>query len=144
MVEEMQFVKSLEHLEKVKQFIPVGSQTFSKGWRYFPVGASPLFIERGEGCYVWDMDGNRYIDLIMGLGPITLGYCYPAVDNAIRYQLDKGTIFSLPSPLEYEMSELLSRIIPCAEMVRFSKTGSEVCQAAVRIARAYTGRTLIL
>ena len=116
------------------------TQTFSKGYKYFPIGIAPQYIDRGKGAYIWDVDNNRFTDYIMSLCPITLGYHYPAVDRAIKKQLDKGIIFSLSSPLEIELSELLRDIIPCAEMTRFFKTGSEATQAAIRLARAYTNR----
>jgi glutamate-1-semialdehyde 2,1-aminomutase len=109
----------------------------------FPRGASPLFLERGQGAYVWDYDGNKYVDYVMGLMPIILGYCDPDVDKAIRDQLNNGIIFSLPSDLEVQLSEKLIGLIPCAEMVRFGKNGSDVTSAAIRLARAYTGRDRI-
>jgi glutamate-1-semialdehyde aminotransferase len=105
---------------------------------------SPHYLSRGKGCRVWDVDGNEYIDYIGALGPITLGYGFPAVDDAIRAQLESGALLSLPHPLEIEVAELLVKHVPCAEMVRYTKTGSEANSAAVRIARAYTGRDVIV
>jgi len=137
------FDKSFEYLKRAKKLIPVCSQTFSKSYRWFPFGVYPVYLQRGEGSHVWDVDGNEYVDFILGLGVITLGYNYPAVNQAIMRQLDDGIIFSLPHPLEIEVSELLNKVIPCAQMVRFSKTGSEVTSAAIRAARAYTGRDKI-
>ena len=136
----MKFNKSMSLLEKTSELIPVSSQVFSKSPRYFPIGASPLFIERGKGSHVWDVDDNEFIDYMCALGPITLGYHYPATDRAIKEQLSKGITFSQPSPLEYELARAVHDVIPCADMVRFLKTGSEACQAAVRVARAFTGR----
>jgi len=101
---------------------------------------APLFLTRGQGAYVWDVDGNKYVDFINGLLPIILGYRYPAVDNAIKKQLKKGITFSLSSPLEYELAQMLIKHIPCAEMVRFGKNGSDVTSGAIRLARAVTGR----
>jgi glutamate-1-semialdehyde 2,1-aminomutase len=109
----------------------------------FPRGASPLFFERGQGAYVWDYDGNKYVDYVLGLMPIILGYCDPDVDEAIKNQLNNGIIFSLPSDLEMQLSEKLIELIPCAEMVRFGKNGSDVTSAAIRLARAHTGRDRI-
>jgi len=140
----LNLTKSFELYEKARKFIPVQSQTFSKGPDYFVKGVYPVYLQRGEGCYVWDVGGNKYIDYITALGPITLGYIYPRVNEAIKKQLEDGIIFSLPHPLEIEVSELLCKIIPCAEMVRFSKTGSEVTSAAIRAARAYTGKEKII
>jgi len=137
------FKNSNALLNKTKDIIPICTQTFSKSPSYFPIGASPLFIEKGKGSHVWDVDNNEFIDYICALGPITLGYNYPVVNDAITEQLDKGIIFSLPSPLEFELSKKITEIVPCAEMVRFLKTGSEACQAVVRLARAYTKRNHI-
>ena len=119
--------------------IPTGTQTFSKGRFCYP-SRMPLYIERGKGSHVWDVDGNEYIDFVAGLCPFILGYCDPDVDGAVREQMDKGVIFSLPHSLEVEVSELLCEVIPCAEMVRFGKNGSDATSGAIRLARAYTGR----
>jgi len=107
-------------------------------------GVAPKYLARGLGSHVWDVDGNEYVDLNMAIGPISLGYAYPAVDNAIRAQLENGITFSLMHPLEVEVAELISEVIPGAESVRFSKTGCDVTSAAIRLARAYTGRKNIL
>ena len=107
----MKLKNSLDYLERAKKVIPVCSQTFSKGYRYFPQGAYPVYIKSGKRSYVWDVDRNIYTDYIMALGPITLGYSYPTVNEAIRRQLINGIIFSLPHPLEVELSELLVDII---------------------------------
>lgn len=139
----MKLSKSFELLHRAENLIPICSQTFSKSPTYFPKGVSPVYLESGSGSHVIDADGNMFIDYICGLGPITLGYNYPAVNNAIIKQLNDGIIFSLPHPLEVELSEKLTQVIPCAEMVRFLKTGSEATQAAVRAARAYTGKNKI-
>ncbi|MDD3926328.1 MAG: aminotransferase class III-fold pyridoxal phosphate-dependent enzyme, partial [bacterium] len=110
----------------------------------FAPGAFPIFAEKGYGSHLFDVDGQEYIDYLMALGPITLGYCYPSVDRAVVEQLQKGMILSLPHALEVEAARLLQRLIPCAEMVRFFKTGAEATAAAVRVARAFTGREKIL
>jgi glutamate-1-semialdehyde aminotransferase len=104
---------------------------------------APLFLQRAQGSHVWDVDGNEYIDYPLALGPIVLGHNDPDVDAAVRAQLADGIAFSLPHPLEVEVSELLTEIIPCAEMVRFGKNGSDATSGAVRVARAYTGRERI-
>jgi glutamate-1-semialdehyde aminotransferase len=104
----------------------------------------PNFVQRAQGSHIWDVDGNEYIDYGMALGPIILGYNYPAVNAAIAEQLTQGSIFSLNHPLEVELSELLIEVIPCAEMVRFGKNGSDGTAAAVRLARGWTGRDVIL
>ena len=89
----------------------------------FVEGAYPVFLERGRGSRVWDVDGNEYVDYILGLASITLGYAYPAITEAVARQLERGSIFSLPHPLEVEVSERLAEIIPCAEMARFVEDG---------------------
>jgi glutamate-1-semialdehyde 2,1-aminomutase len=136
----LNYIKSNQMLKKVSRVIPLASQTFSKSYLQYIKGQAPLFITRAKGCRVWDIDGNEYIDFINGLLPVILGYQYPAVDRAIMQQLKKGIIFSLPSPLENELAELLIKHIPCAEMVRFGKNGSDVTTGAIRLARAVTGR----
>jgi glutamate-1-semialdehyde aminotransferase len=110
----------------------------------FAYGAYPIYVERAQGAHVWDVDGNEYIDYVMGLGPITLGYNYPRVTQAIKEQLEKGIVYGLLSPLEVEAARELTEAVPCAEMVRFLKGGAEVTSAATRIARAYTKREKVL
>jgi len=134
------FNKSQELFIKVSKNIPLASQTFSKSYLQYIKGQAPLFITHAKGSKVWDVDGNEYVDFINGLLPVILGYQYPVVDEAISNQLKKGIIFSLPSPLENELAELLIKHIPCAEMVRFGKNGSDVTTGAIRLARAVTGR----
>jgi len=124
--------------------IPACTQTLAKGPDQHVKGIAPIYMERGRGSHAWDVDGNEYIDLSMAIGPLSLGYCYPAVDDAIRRQLESGITFSLMHPLEVEVAELVSRHVPCAEMVKFSKTGCDVTSAAVRLARAFTGRSRVL
>ena len=138
------FDRSMAWLARARQVVPGASQTLSKGPSMFVEGAYPVFLDRGQGCRVWDVDGNEYVDYIMGLASITLGYAYPAVTEAVARQLERGSIFSLPHPLEVEVAERLRALIPCAEMARFFKTGSEADAAAVRVARAATGRDVLL
>jgi len=130
--------------KKAEKIIPAGTQTFSKGPTQYVEGVAPVYLEKGKGSKVWDVDGNEYIDYSSALGPVTLGYCYPEVDRAIRKQLKNGITFSLMHPLEVEVSEMLIDTIPCAEMVRFGKNGSDATSGAVRLARAYTGRDKIV
>lgn len=127
-------------LARALQSIPLASQTFSKSKTQYPFGVSPYFIEKGQGCRVWDVDGNEYIDFVSSLAAITLGYNDPDVTAAVRAQLDDGVIFSLPHRLEMEVAERLVAMVPCAEMVRFGKNGSDATAGAIRLARAYTGR----
>lgn len=136
--------RSAALLERVRERIPGASQTFSKAPFQFVEGACPVFLERGEGAWVWDVDGNAYLDFSMGLGSILLGYADPDVNAAVERQLRHGANFSLPHPLEVEVAEQLCQLIPCAEMVRFGKNGSDVTSGAVRLARAFTGRDVIV
>ena len=127
-------------LERALKAIPLGSQTFSKSVTQYPRGASPHFLIRGRGSHVWDADGNEYIDFVNGLLAVSIGYDDPVVTDAVREQLEVGVSFSLPHPIEVEVAELLIDLVPCAEMVRFGKNGTDVTSAAIRLARAHTGR----
>lgn len=138
------YQKSNEMLTRAGKVIPLGSQTFSKSHIQFPTPAAPLYMERGHRGRCWDVDGNEYVDLIGGLLPVLLGYQDPDVDNAIKKQLAKGITFSLATELEVELAERLVELIPCAEMVRYGKNGSDATAAAVRLARAFTGRNHII
>lgn len=138
------FARSHELFQRALGSIPIASQTFSKSHLQLPRNHAPLFIERAEGAWFHDVDGNAYVDLVMGLGPMTLGYCDEDVDAAIRAQLENGIVFSLPSSLEMEVAEKLVELIPCAEMVRFGKNGSDATSAAIRLARAHTGRERVM
>ncbi len=135
--------KSFDYLRRAKAVIPMATQTLSKGPTQFVQGVAPIYLERGKGSHVFDVDGNEYIDYPGALGPVVLGYSYPCVDRAIRRQLRDGIVFSLMHPLEVEVAEKLVQLIPCAEMVRFAKNGSDVTSAAIRLARAATGREKI-
>jgi glutamate-1-semialdehyde 2,1-aminomutase len=130
--------------ERARGLIPAGTQTLSKGPQQYVRGVAPKYLQRGKGARVWDVDGNEYIDLTMAVGPLVLGYGYPAVDEAVRAQLEEGVVFSLMHPLEVEVAELIRDLVPCAEMVRYSKSGADVCSAAIRVARAVTGRSKVL
>src|SRR3989344_6362647 len=138
----MKFTKSSQLRRKSHALIPGGAHTYSKGDDQFPE-LSPGFIVRGRGAYIWDLDGNKFLDWGMGLRSTTLGYGYKPVLDEVRKQLNKGANFARPSPVEVELAELLTDIIPCAEMVKFAKNGSTVTTAAVKLARAYTGRDMV-
>jgi len=136
--------KSNSLYEKIKVLIPSGTHTLAKGVTQYVDGVAPKFLERGKGAIVWDVDGNAFIDYTMAVGPLSLGYSYDVVDNAIKEQLDKGIAFSLLNPLELEVAELVHNVVPNAEMVRFARGGADVTSMAVRLARAYTGKRKIL
>ncbi len=141
---EREFEQSDRVLTRSLKTIPFGAQTFSKSHIQFPAGRAPLYVSHGDGAYIFDIDGNRYVDLVSAVLPVVLGYRDPDVDEAIRRQLDQGISFSLATELEAELSELICKHIPCAEMVKFGKSGTDVTTAAIRLARAYTGRDHII
>lgn len=130
--------------ERALNLIPAATQTLAKGPGQYVKGVAPKYLVKGKGSHVWDADGNEYLDYNMGIGTLSLGYAYEKVDEAIKEQLADGITFSLMHPLEVEVAEMISEIIPNAESVRFSKTGADVTSAAVRLARAFTGRNKIL
>jgi glutamate-1-semialdehyde 2,1-aminomutase len=124
------------------ELIPGGAHTYAKGDDQYPVIA-PAFIARGEGCRVWDLDGNEYIEYGMGLRAVTLGHAYPAVVDRVRSVLDTGVNFTRPAPIEVEAAECLLGLLRPGQMVKFCKNGSDATSAATRLARAVTGRDLI-
>lgn len=132
--------KSNELVKQSLEVTPLGAQTFSKSYRYFVEGHAPMFIDRAEGCRLWDVDGNEFVDFICSLGPITVGYNNKKVNDAVIEQLNKGIVFSTQAPVEVKLAKKLTEIIPCAEMVRFVKNGGDATTAAIRLARAFTGR----
>ena len=140
----MNFPKSDELYARAQPIMHPVTQTLAKGPGQYTKGASPKYVKRGKGAHVWDVDGNEYIDYQMGIGPLSLGYAYPRVDEAIRAQLEDGITFSMMHELEVTVAELLHELIPNAESVRISKTGADVCSAAIRVARAFTGREQVL
>ena len=127
-------------LSRAEKVIPLGSQTFSKSKTQYPFGVSPYFIRRGQGSRVWDVDGNEYVDFVNSLAAVNLGYNDPDVTAAVQAQIKEGVIFTLPHPIEREAAEKLVEMVPCAEMVRFGKNGSDATSGAIRLARAYTSR----
>ena len=127
-------------LERARRVLPGVTQTYSKAPDQQVEGVYPVFLERGDGCTVTDLDGNVYIDYPCALGPMILGYGDRGVDAAAAERVSAGTCFSLGHRLEVEVAEALVEMVPGAEMVRFLKTGSEATSAAVRLARAATGR----
>jgi len=134
------FATSEAMLERALRTIPLGTQTFSKSRTQYPVGAAPLYADSAQGSRLQDVDGNEFLDFISSLLAISLGYRDPDVDAAVTDQLEKGILFSLPHPLEIEVSERICEMVPCAEMVRFGKNGSDATAGAIRLARAYTRR----
>jgi glutamate-1-semialdehyde 2,1-aminomutase len=134
----------MQHLLRAERTIPLGSQTFSKSRTQYPVGISPLYATKAKGAEIWDLDGNKYIDLVSALASVTLGYGDKKVEKAVAKQLKLGVSMSLPGVLEGEVAELIVEMVPSAEMVRFGKNGTDATSAAIRLARAYTGRDHIV
>lgn len=139
----MIFDESIKLLEKSRTLIPGLTQTFSRAAPTFVEGCYPVYAKSAQGSHFFDVDNNEFIDYLMALGPITLGYNYPSVNQAVMEQLQDGVLFSLPHPIEIEVSELISEIIPNAEMIKFEKSGSNAVTGAVRAARALTKREKI-
>jgi len=125
---------------RAERVIPSGTQTLSKAPSQFVRGVYPKYLVRGSGCRVTDADGHTYIDYPMALGAVLLGHAHPKVVAAVERQMRAGSLFTLMHPLEVEVAERLCEIVPCAEMARFVKNGSDATEAAIRIARAHTGR----
>ena len=138
------YQKSEELLARAEKTIPLGAQTFSKSRTQFPRGVSPYFAAKAQGAYIWDVDGNQYIDFMNSLAAVTLGFNDLDVTQAVREQLEIGNIFSMSHELEIKVAEKICEIVPCAEMVRFGKNGSDATSGAIRLARAYTGREHVL
>src|SRR5215831_7152064 len=113
--------KSDEYYARALNLIPAATQTLAKGPGQYVRGLAPKYLQRGAGSHVWDVDGNEYLDFSMGVGPLSLGYAFPVVDDAIRAQLEDGITFSLMHPLEVEVAELVRDVVPGAESVRTSK-----------------------
>lgn len=136
--------KSDEYYKIALELIPAQTQTLAKGTGQNIKGVAPKYLQKGKGSHVWDVDGNEYIDYTMGVGPISLGYAYDKVDEAINEQLKDGITFSLPHPLEVEVAELIHKVVPNAESIRYSRGGADVVSGAVRLSRAFTGRNKVL
>ena len=134
--------RSREMLGRLHAAIPGGSHTYSKGPDQFPA-RSPQVIARAQGAYCWDVDGNKYLDWAMGNRVIILGHAYPAINAAVKRAIDDGINFTRPGILELELAEYLLALHPWAEMAKFGKNGSDVTTAAVKLARAYTGRKYV-
>ncbi len=133
---------SAELNRRLHTLIPGGAHTYAKGEDQYPEGLAPV-ISHGRGGHVWDVDGNRYIEYGAGMRSVSMGHAHPAVLAAVRRELDRGANFVRPSIIEAEAAELFLATVPTAEMVKFAKNGSDVTTAAVRLARAATGRPLV-
>jgi len=142
MENQLNFAHSKELQQRLRRIVPGGAHTYAKGADQYPE-LSPGIIARGFGCHVWDVDGNEFIEYGMGLRAVTLGHAYPAVVSAVQESLVLGTNFTRPSKMELDCAEIFLSIIDGAEMVKFTKDGSTADTAAVKLARAYTGRDMV-
>ena len=136
------YERSLELLRQAQAVIPGGVNSPVRAFR--AVGGTPLFIERGEGPYLVDADGQRYIDYVLSWGPLILGHAYPAVVDALREAVGRGTSYGAPTSLETALARQIIALMPGIEMVRFVNSGTEATMSALRLARAYTGRSKIV
>ncbi len=135
----LQIQRSKELFSEAQQLMPGGVNSPVRAFR--AVGGQPLFIERGEGAYLFDVDGNRYVDYVLSWGPLILGHAHPKVVAALQAALLKGTSYGAPNPLEVELAKLVMALMPNIEMIRFVNSGTEATMSALRLARAFTGRT---
>jgi glutamate-1-semialdehyde 2,1-aminomutase len=138
----MSRTKSQAAFARAKRLIPGGVSSPARA--FGAVGGEPLFIARGEGAYLWDLDGNRYIDYIGSWGPMILGHCHPAVTAALDEVIRRGTSFGAPTEAESELAELIIAAVPSVEKVRLVNSGTEATMSAIRLARGFTGRELIV
>ncbi|MCL0051922.1 glutamate-1-semialdehyde 2,1-aminomutase [Peptococcaceae bacterium] len=136
------FDKSIEIFREAQEFIPGGVNSPVRAFK--AVGGAPLFIERADKAYIWDVDGNKYIDYVCSWGPMILGHRHPSVVNALREQLEKGTSFGAPTELETELAKLIIRAVPSIEKMRMVNSGTEATMSAIRLARGYTKRNKIV
>src|SRR5574341_2402542 len=123
---------------EASRYLPGGVDSPVRAFR--AVGGQPLFIECGEGPYLFDVDGNRYIDYVLSWGPLITGHAHPGVVEAIQQAAIMGTSYGAPSPLELELAKSILAFMPKLEMLRFVNSGTEATMSALRLARAYTGR----
>lgn len=134
--------RSRKAFAAAKKVIPGGVNSPVRAFK--SVNAEPVFIDRGEGPYVFDIDGNKYIDYIASWGPLIMGHAHPQVIEAVKKVAEKGTSFGAPTRLETEMAELVCARVPSVEIVRMVNSGTEATMSALRLARGYTGRDKIL
>ena len=138
----MTIERSRKAFQKAQEILPGGVDSPVRA--FSSVGGQPLFIERGEGAYLYDIDGNRYIDYVLSWGPLILGHAHPRVVQAIKRAADQGTSYGAPSELETELAEIIQEMMPGLEMMRFVNSGTEATMTALRLARAYTERDKIV
>lgn len=138
----MNIKKSIELFEKACQILPGGVDSPVRAFR--AVGGQPLFIQRGQGPYLYDVDGNRYVDYVLSWGPLLIGHAHPRVVSALQEAVTLGTSYGAPSPLEVELAQRVQTFMPGIEMLRFVNSGTEATMSALRLARAYTSRNKLI
>jgi glutamate-1-semialdehyde 2,1-aminomutase len=136
------FKNSDKFRSRIHDLIPGGAHTYSKGDDQFPI-LSPAAITHGKGAYVWDIDGNKFLDCSMGLTSVSLGHSFEPINERVKFEIDKGVNFQRPAYIEMEMAEKFLSLVPVHDMIKFAKNGSVVTTAAVKLARAFTGRKLV-
>src|SRR6201996_3637759 len=136
------FVRSNDLQGRLHDMVPGGAHTYARGDDQYPEGMAPI-VERGFGARVWDADGNCFVEYGMGLRAVTLGHCYAPVVDAVRDTLSRGVSFTRPSTLEVAAAEDFLSVVPGADMVKFAKNGSDATTAALKLARAATGRDMV-
>src|SRR3981081_2831697 len=135
-------VRSAELVARAQELLPGGVDSPVRAFR--GVGGTPLFIARGKGATIWDVDGNSYVDYLASWGPLIAGHAHPGVVAAIHEAANKGTSFGAPTEAELELAELVKHAFPSIDLVRFVSSGTEAAMSALRLARAATGRDMIL
>src|SRR5437870_4224584 len=134
--------RSREAFDRASRVIPGGVNSPARA--YGAVGGNPLFIARGEGPYIFDIDGNQYLDFVGSWGPLILGHAHPKVVRAVEETVRRGSSFGAPTELETELAELIVDAVPSIEMVRLVSSGTEAAMSAIRLARGFTGRDAIV
>jgi len=133
---------SIQLFEEAEKILPGGVNSPVRAFR--AVGGQPLFIEKGEGAYLFDVDGNRYVDYVLSWGPLILGHAHPSVVEALNEAVQRGTSYGAPSELEIKLARKIQGFMPAIEMLRFVNSGTEATMSALRLARAFTGRDKII
>jgi len=134
--------KSEKLFQRAQKRIPGGVNSPVRAFK--SIGINPLFIQRGKGAYLWDVDGNKYIDYVGSWGPMILGHSHPAIVKAVQHAAKFGTSFGAPTEMEVKMAELITTMVPSIEIVRMVNSGTEATMSTIRLARAFTGRDKII
>src|ERR1700755_1802092 len=138
----MKHTKSHSIFQRAKQLMPGGVNSPARA--FGGVGGEPIIVERGEGAYLWDVDDNRYMDYVGSGGPLILGHAFPTVVAAVEKAARRGTSFGAPTEAENELAELIVAAVPSIEKVRLVNSGTEATMSAIRLARGFTGRDVIV